>query len=73
MNGQFKDLRKAAFAMGFGFTMGKVVAKYAEAIIDGMILGVAESAAEHGSKIAQEVCNKAKIDVEQKEEEVESK
>lgn len=69
MNGQFKDLRKAAFAVGFGFTMGKVMANYAESIIDGIILGTVEASARHGNKIAKDVCEKAKVNIEPKEEE----
>lgn len=67
MSGQFKDLRKAAFAVAFGATMGKVVANYAECIIDGMILGVMELAAKHGSGIAQEACEKNGIEIEPEE------
>lgn len=73
MNGQFKDLRKAAFAVGFGVAMGKFAAEMAQAVIAGIGLGTLKFAAKKGNEIAQEVCEKAKIDVEPKEEEVESK
>lgn len=39
MNGQFKDLRKAAFAVGFGVTMGKFAAEMTQAVITGIGLG----------------------------------
>lgn len=67
MNGQFKDLRKAAFAVGFGVTMGKFAAEMTQAVITGIGLGAFEIAAKKGNEIAQEVCEKAKIEVEPKE------
>lgn len=73
MNGQFKDLRKAAFAVGFGVTMGKFAADAVEAILTGISIGLLKNAADDGNKIAQEICEKADIKVEPKEEEVESK
>lgn len=73
MNGQFKDLRKAAFAVGFGVAMGKFAAEMTQAVITGIGLGALKIAAKEGNEIAQEVCEKAKVDVEPKDEEVESK
>lgn len=73
MSGQFKDLRKAAFAVGFGVAMGKFAAEMTQAVITGIGLGSLKVAAKKGNKIAQEVCEKAKVDVEPKDEEVESK
>ena len=73
MNGQFKDLRKAAFAVSFGVAMGKFAAEMAQAVITGIGLGTLKIAAKEGNEIAQEVCEKAKVDVEPKDEEVESK
>lgn len=73
MNGQFKDLRKAAFAVGFGVAMGKFAAEMTQAVITGIELGALKIAAKEGNEIAQEVCEKAKVDVEPKDEEVESK
>lgn len=67
MNGQFKDLRKAAFAVGFGVTMGKFAADSVAAILSGIGLGLLKNAADDGNKIAQEVCEKADIEVEPKE------
>ncbi len=69
MNWQFKDLRKAAFAVGFGFTMGKVVDKMVEAALGGVVLGTVKFAAKEGNGIAQEVCEKADIKFEPKENE----
>lgn len=73
MNGQFKDLRKAAFAVGFGVAMGKFAAEMTQAVITGIGVGALKIAAKEGNEIAQEVCEKAKVDVEPKDEEVESK
>jgi hypothetical protein len=73
MNGQFKDLRKAAFAVSFGVGMGKFAADAVAAILSGISIGLLKNAADDGNKIAQEVCEKADIKVEPKEEEVESK
>ena len=73
MSGQFKDLRKAAFAVGFGVAMGKFAAEMTQAVITGIGLGALKIAAKEGNEIAQEVCEKAKVDVEPKDEEVESK
>lgn len=67
MNGQFKDLRKAAFAVGFGVAMGKFAAEMAQAVITGIGLGTLKFADKEGNKIAQEVCEKADIKVEPKE------
>ena len=36
---QFKDLRKAAFAVGFGLAMGKFAAEIAQAAINGVVIG----------------------------------
>lgn len=67
MGGQFKDLRKAAFAVSFGVAMGKFAAEMAQAVITGIGLGILKIAAKEGNEIAQEICEKAKIDVEPKE------
>jgi hypothetical protein len=67
MNGQFKDLRKAAFAVSFGVAMGKFAAEMAQAVITGIGLGTLKFAAKEGNEIAQEVCEKAKIKVEPEE------
>lgn len=65
----FKDLRKAAFAVGFGFTVGKAVGKYAGAALDGAILGVAKVLAKKGNKTMQEVLKKNNVNFEEKNKE----
>lgn len=67
MGGQFKDLRKAAFAVSFGVAMGKFAAEMTQAVITGIGLGTLKIAAKEGNEIAQEICEKAKIDVEPEE------
>lgn len=66
-----KDLRKAAFAVGFGFTMGKFAGDMVNAAITGVGLGVLKFAAKHDNKSAMEVCEESgiKIDPEKKEDE----
>lgn len=67
MNGQFKDLRKAAFAVSFGVGMGKFAADMVGAFLSGVGLGSLRIAAKHGNEIAQEVCEMGKIKIEPKE------
>lgn len=64
MSKDFKDLRKATFAVGFGFTVGKAVGSFAEALFDGVMLGVTEYMAKHGNKTMQKVLKKQGIEVE---------
>lgn len=66
-----KDLRKAAFAVGFGFTMGKFAGDMVNGAITGVGLGVLKFAAKKGNEIAQETCEETgiKIDPEKKEDE----
>lgn len=40
-----KDLRKAAFAVGFGFTMGKFMAACVSSVLEGSVQGVIKSLA----------------------------
>ena len=42
MKGNFKDLRKASFAIAFGTVMGKYAADRLSAILDGAILHVCD-------------------------------
>lgn len=56
-----KNLRKVAFAVGFGFAMGKKVAGYAGAFIDGAITGTTQLLAKHGNSTAQDICDKVGV------------
>lgn len=65
---QFKDLRKAAFAVGFGVTMGKFAGEIVKAAISGVGLGVLKAAADDGNELAQKVCEKNGIEIDSKED-----
>lgn len=64
MSKDFKDLRKAAFAVGFGFTVGKAVGGFVEAALDGVVIGLARRAAKNGNEFAQDVFRKAGVKIE---------
>ena len=53
MNKNFKDLRKAAFAVGFGFTMGKTMADWICIFVNPLMLAPIEMAANNGSESAK--------------------
>lgn len=61
---QFKDLRKAAFSVGFGLTVGKFAGKIVEESISGLGLGILKAAAKDGNEFAQKVCAKSGIEIE---------
>lgn len=65
---QFKDLRKAAFAVAFGATMGKFAAEMTKAAINGVAIGTLKFAASEGSEIAKETCEKSGIKIEPEKE-----
>ena len=62
-----KDFRKVAFAVGIGFTVGKEIGELIKAVLSGLEIGLIKGLAKNGNKTAQEVCKKAKIDYEPKE------
>ncbi len=68
-----KDLRKAAFAVGFGFTMGKFVGELVNAAITGVGIGVLQFAANNGNDIAQKTCKESGIKTKSEKKEDESK
>lgn len=65
---ELKQLRKAAFAIGFGFTMGKFTANWAGTVIDGVIegtmKGIASCSAKNGNKRMQELCEEYNVEYE---------
>lgn len=65
---EFKDLRKAAFAVAFGATMGKFAADMTKAAINGVTIGTLKFAAKNGSEIAKETCTKSDINFEEEKE-----
>ena len=64
-----KDLRRAAFAVGFGITVGKTVGDWVGAVINGAGLGIIKGLAKHGNETAQKVCKDSDLDYETKSEE----
>lgn len=57
----FVELRKAAFAIGFGFTVGKYAGKLLCSGMDGLATEAFKIFAKKGNGVAQNVCNKAGI------------
>lgn len=57
-----KDIRKVAFAVGLGITVGKGVGALVNAGIDGVIAGTFEALADHDVGFAQKVCEKVNVD-----------
>lgn len=68
-----KDLRKAAFAVGFGWYFGKAVGKLADRALYDVIMASFKTAARSGNEYAQEVCNKANVKYDKTEQKVEEK
>ena len=62
-----KDFRKAAFAVGIGLTVGKEIGELINAVLSIATIDLTKFLANNGNKTAQEVCKKAKIDYEPKE------
>lgn len=56
-----RDIRKAAFAVGFGLTMGKFAGDLVKAAIDGLTAGIAKIKAEEGNEFARHLYNKTDI------------
>ena len=62
-----KDIRKAAFAVGLGFTLGKECGKLINHVIDRMIADVARNLAKDGNETAQDICRRTNIKYEENE------
>lgn len=60
-----KAIRKAAFAAGVGFTVGKNVGRLINAGISGVYLGMLKSLAKHGNEVAKDACERCNIDYEE--------
>ena len=60
-----KAIRKAAFAAGVGFTVGKNVGRLINAGIGGVYLGILKSLAKHGNEVAQDACERNNIEYEE--------
>lgn len=64
MNWTTKEIRKVAFAVGLGFTVGKNVGCVLDAALDGVIEGIIRSMAKKGNEFAQTVCKRANLSYE---------
>ena len=62
-----KDFRKASFAVGIGLTVGTGIGFLIIAALSGGVIGLTKGLAKNGNETAQEICKKAKIDYEPKE------
>lgn len=62
-----KDIQKAAFAVGLGFTVGKAFGDYINVVIDSISINVFRSFARHGNKTAQKICENCNIEYEASE------
>lgn len=62
-----KDLRKAAFAVGFGFTMGKFMAACVSSVLEGSVQGVVKSLAKNGIEAAQDICEETGLKYKEQE------
>ena len=53
-----KQLRKAAFAVGFGLYFGKRVAKFIDETVSGTIVNIFKTFAKEGNEFCKDVCEK---------------
>ena len=72
VNVSIKGLRKAAFIVGFGLTVGEAVGDLVSAAINGGTLGVIKGMAACGNKAAQKVCGNNGVKYDTKNEQNES-
>ena len=56
-----KDLRKAAFAVGFGLYFGKEVARLVDRAFNRFVADICIQGAKDGNKFAQKVCDEANV------------
>ena len=67
-----KDLRKAAFAVGFGLTLGKQAAGWLETVASTFFSRWTVDKAKNGDNWAQDICTKAGVNYKGDSEEKES-
>ena len=68
-----KDVRKIAFAVGFGLTLGKSVAEFVGVALDTAAARVTKHFAKNGNELAQDICVKNHIRYEEDPKEEKSK
>lgn len=62
----YKDLRKAAFAVGLGFTIGRYVGRILNSVVDGAGRALVSTWASHGDEFSQKVCDNCNIEYNKK-------
>lgn len=68
-----KDIRRAAFAVGFGFTFGAWAARGVTNVIDVIATKCLKDSAQRGNKTTQDICQKSGMVYEENPEEDDSK
>ena len=63
-----KNIRKAAFAFGVGFTVGKAVGGCVNSVTSGFWLETLKSLAKCGNTVAQDTCKRCNIEYEKQDE-----
>lgn len=64
-----KDIRKVAFAVGFGLALGKSMAGLVNTALDAMITGTIRELAKKDNHFAQDICEKMNIEYKEQNEE----
>lgn len=64
-----KDIRKVAFAVGFGLALGKSMARLVNTAIDGVATSTLKILAKKDNSYAQNICRKLNIEYEEQYEE----
>lgn len=64
-----KDIRKIAFAVGFGLALGKSMAGLVNTAMDTALTGALKSFAKKDNPYAQDICRKMNIEYEELHEE----
>ena len=62
-----KDIRKAAFAVGVGFTMGKFFSNFCISFVKNCCIITLKDLAKRGNEISQEICKGCDIKYEETE------
>lgn len=68
-----KDVRRLAFAVGIGFTLGKWAGGIVISAFDGLTRGILKILAKEGNKTAQEICVKTNIKYDDENNDIENK
>lgn len=64
-----KDIRKVAFAVGFGLAFGKSMAGLVNTAMDAAVTSTLKSLAKKDNPYAQDICRKLNIEYEESHEE----